>query len=138
MTQPAPTVYRSQGSDRAVVPGWTNIVSGVPDAIELQLDLSTADRAREQALLLIEYWATPQDLSLQSLLPVRAFAGEPNGWCVFLPAQGRVLIRAIDPQPNPPLLAAQAINLDPETPTGTLVHVQVAFPAAAGNLNLQK
>jgi len=138
MTQPAPTVYRSQGSDRAVIPGWTNIVSGVPDAIELQLDLSTADRAREQALLLIKYWATPQDLSLQSLLPVRAFAGEPNGWCVFLPAQGRVLIRAIDPQPNPPLLAAHAINLDPETPTGTLVHVQVAFPGAEPNLTLQK
>ncbi|WP_424949594.1 uracil-DNA glycosylase [Deinococcus sp.] len=124
----APTLYRSQGSDRAVVPGWSNILSGVQDRIELQLDLSEADQGREQAMLLVEYWATPNDLTLQSLLPVRAFAGEPKGWCVFLPAQGRVLVRAIDPQPNPPLLAAHSINLDPNTPVGTLVRVKVEFP----------
>ena len=128
-----PTLYRSQGSDRAVVPGWTSITPGAKDAIELQLDLSEADQARDQAMLLIEYWATPGELTLQSLLPVRAFKGEPQGWCVFLPAQGRVFIRAIDPQPNPPVLAAHGINLDPTTPVGTLVHVKVEFPGAASN-----
>lgn len=135
MTSEPPVLYRSQGSDRAVVPGWNNILagSGVADAIELQLDLSEADRAREQAMLLIEFWANPQELTLQSLLPVRAFAGEPKGWCVFLPAQGRVFIRAIDPQPNPPVLAAHGINLDPTTPVGTLVHVKVEFPGAGSN-----
>ncbi len=133
MTEAAPTMYRSQGSDRAVVPGWNNILTDVQDAIELQLDLSDADRAREQAMLLIEYWANPEELTLQSLLPVRAFAGEPKGWCVFLPARGRVFIRAIDPQPNPPLLAAHAINLDPATPMGTLIHVKVEFPGAKSN-----
>jgi len=130
---PAQTLYRSQGSDRAVVPGWMNVLPGVQDAIELQIDLSDADRSREQAMLLVEFWATPADLTLQSLLPVRAFQGEPKGWCVFLPAQGRVFIRAIDPQPNPPLLAAHAINLDPATPPGTLVNVKVAFPGSGGN-----
>ncbi len=133
MTGEAPPLYRSQGSDRAVVPGWNNIMPGAQDAIELQLDLSDADRARDQAMLLIEFWATPGELTLQSLLPVRAFAGEPKGWCVFLPAQGRVFIRAIDPQPNPPILAAHGINLDPNTPVGTLVHVKVEFPGAASN-----
>ncbi|MGY2893410.1 uracil-DNA glycosylase [Deinococcus sp. UYEF24] len=133
MTEAAPAMYRSQGSDRAVVPGWNNILKDVQDAIELQLDLSDADRAREQAMLLIEYWANPEELTLQSLLPVRAFAGEPKGWCVFLPAKGRVFIRAIDPQPNPPLLAAHAINLDPATPMGTLIHVKVEFPGAKSN-----
>jgi len=123
-------VYRSQGSDRAVVPGWNGLLPGTEDRIELQLDLSEADRAREQALLLIEFWSSPTELTLQSLLPVRAFAGEPKGWCVFLPAQGRVLIRAIDPQPNPPLLAAHSITLDPNTPMGTLIHVKVEFPAS--------
>ena len=133
MTGDAPTLYRSQGSDRAVVPGWNNIMPGMQDAIELQLDLSDADRARDQAMLLIEFWATPGELTLQSLLPVRAFAGEAKGWCVFLPAAGRVFIRAIDPQPNPPILAAHGINLDPNTPVGTLVHVKVEFPGAASN-----
>jgi hypothetical protein len=133
VTGDAPTLYRSQGSDRAVVPGWNTIMPGMQDAIELQLDLSDADRARDQAMLLIEYWATPGELTLQSLLPVRAFAGEPKGWCVFLPAAGRVFIRAIDPQPNPPILAAHGINLDPNTPVGTLVHVKVEFPGAASN-----
>ncbi|WP_407570487.1 uracil-DNA glycosylase [Deinococcus altitudinis] len=133
MTEAAPAMYRSQGSDRAVVPGWNNILKDVQDAIELQLDLSDADRARDQAMLLIEYWANSEELTLQSLLPVRAFAGEPKGWCVFLPARGRVFIRAIDPQPNPPLLAAHAINLDPATPMGTLIHVKVEFPGAKGN-----
>ena len=130
MTGPAPIVYRSQGSDRAVVPGWNNILRDVQDKIELQLDLDDADRSRQQALLLIEYWASPDELTLQSLLPVRAFAGEPKGWCVFLPAQGRVFIRAIDPQPNPPLLAAHAVRLDPNTPLGTLLRVRVEFGAA--------
>lgn len=133
MTEGAPTLYRSQGSDRAVVPGWNDILKNVQDAIELQLDLSDADRAREQALLLIEYWATPGELTLQSLLPVLAFADEPKGWCVFLPASGRVFIRAIDPQPNPPLLAAHAINLDPATPMGTLIPVKLEFPGAGSN-----
>jgi hypothetical protein len=135
MTQPDPNqvLFRSQGSDRAVVPGWNTILPGIPDAIELQLDLSDADRAREQAMLLIEYWANPNELTLQSLLPVRAFAGESKGWCVFLPAQGRVFVRAIDPQPNPPILAAHGINLDPNTPVGTLIHVKVGFPGADGN-----
>lgn len=130
MSAPTNAVYRSQGSDRAVVPGWNGLLPGTEDRIELQLDLSEADRAREQALLLIEFWSSPTELTLQSLLPVRAFAGEPKGWCVFLPAQGRVLIRAIDPQPNPPLLAAHSITLDPNTPVGTLIHVKVEFPVS--------
>ncbi|MFC4456264.1 uracil-DNA glycosylase [Deinococcus sonorensis] len=135
MTQQPQQMLRSVGSDRAVVPGWTNIVPGVKDAIELQLDLQESDMKREQALLLIEFWATPENLTLQSLLPVRAFVGEPKGWCVFLPAQGRVFIRAIDPQPSPPLLAAHGINLDPQTPVGTTVHVKVEFPKAAPGSN---
>jgi hypothetical protein len=126
-------LYRSQGSDRAVVPGWNSILKGVPDAIELQLDLSDADRARAQAMLLIEYWATKDEMTLQSLLPVRAFEGEPKGWCVFLPAQGRVFVRAIDPEPNPPLLAAHGMNIDPNTPVGTLVQIKVTFPPMPGN-----
>lgn len=133
MTEGAPALYRSQGSDRAVVPGWNNVLNNVQDAIELQLDLSDADRARQQALLLIEYWATPGELTLQSLLPVRAFAGEPKGWCMFLPARGRVFIRTIDPQPNPPLLAAHVINLDPATPMGTLIYVKLEFPGAGSH-----
>ena len=128
MSQPTPSLFRSKGSDRAVIPGWNNILPDVQDAIELQLDLSEHDQKRDQALLLLEFWATPADLTLQSLLPVRAFLSEPKGWCAFLPAQGRVFIRAIDPQPNPPLLSAHGINLDPATPQGTLVHVKVEFP----------
>lgn len=128
MTQAAPPLLRSSASHRALIPGWNNILPGSQDVIELQLDLSDADRGRDQALLLIEYWATPADMTLQSLLPVRAFLSEPTGWCAFLPAQGRIFIRAIDPQPNPPLLSAHGINLDPQTPAGTLVHVQVEFP----------
>ncbi|ULH15584.1 uracil-DNA glycosylase [Deinococcus sp. KNUC1210] len=130
MTQAIPTLFRSKGSDRAVIPGWNNILPSTQDALELQLDIAEADMNRSQALLLIEYWATNADMTLQSLLPVRAFQSEPKGWCAFLPAQGRVFIRAIDPQPNPPLLSAHGINLDPQTPVGTLVHIKVEFPRA--------
>ena len=122
-------LLRSRGSDRAVVPGWSG-VGGQPDALELQLDLNPQDLKREQATLLIEYWATPQDITLQSLLPVRAFLGEPKGWCIFLPRSGRLFIRAIDPAPSPPILSAHGINLQPDTPPGTVIHVQVDFPVS--------
>lgn len=132
MTNPGEQ-FKSLNSGRFVVPGWTNLVPGKPDAVELQLDLNEADAGREQALLLVEYWADGQELTLQSLLPVRAFraAGEGGpGWCVFVPAQGRVLVRAVDAQPDPPVLASHWINLDPGTPAGTTVHIDVKFPDA--------
>ena len=59
---------------------------------------------------------------------MRAIPTVPEGWCVFVPAQGRVMVRAIDPQPNPPVLASHWINVDPATPAGTTVHVKVDFP----------
>lgn len=123
--------FKSNQSGRFVVPGWTNLVPGKPDTVEIQLDLHQSDIGREQASLLIEYWATNNDLTLQSVLPVRAFTAansESAGWCVFVPAQGRVLVRAIDPQPNPPVLASHWINVDPQTQPGTVVNVNVNFP----------
>lgn len=119
---------RSASSGRNVVPGWTNLVKGEPDAIEVQLDLDASDHHREHGCLLVEYWADHEDLTLQSILPVRAFAAASGGWCVFIPAQGRVLVRAIDPQPTPPLLASHWINVEPHTPAGTIVNVNVKFP----------
>jgi hypothetical protein len=127
---PQPEQFRSAGSNRYVIPGWMNLVPGKADTIEIQLDVGETDLRREQASLLIEYWATPDDMTLQSLLPVRALPTVPEGWCVFVPAQGRVLVRAIDPQPNPPVLASHWINVDPQTPPGTTVHVKVDFPKA--------
>ncbi|WP_034385348.1 hypothetical protein [Deinococcus sp. YIM 77859] len=130
MTKPnEPQQFRSAGSGRSVVPGWMNLVPGQPDAVEVQLDLDPADQDREQACLLVEYWATPEDITLQSILPVRAFSATPEGWCLFLPAQGRMLVRALDPEPNPPILASHWINVDPQTPVGTVVHVRVKYPA---------
>lgn len=133
MTNPTeqPQQFKSVRSDRFVVPGWTNLVPGKPDTIEIQFDIDKGDLGRDHGCLLIEYWATPDDLTLQSVLPVRAFTTASNegaGWCVFVPAQGRVLVRAIDTAPNPPVLASHWINVDPETVPGTTVNVNVNFP----------
>ncbi|GAA5512729.1 hypothetical protein Dcar01_01450 [Deinococcus carri] len=130
MTDPeTPQQFKSASSGRFVVPGWMNLVAGQPDVAEVQLDLQAADLNREQACLLLDYWATPTDLTLQSILPVRAFTAVPEGWCLFVPAQGRVLVRAIDPEPNPPLLGSHWLQLEPGTPAGTVVNVSVGFPA---------
>lgn len=133
MTKPTEQAqqFKSVQSNRFVVPGWTNLVPGKADTVEIQFDIHKSDLNREHGCLLIEYWATPEDLTLQSVLPVRAFntvTDEGAGWCVFVPAQGRVLVRAIDPQPNPPILASHWINVDPETVPGTTVNVNVNFP----------
>ncbi|SEI68940.1 hypothetical protein SAMN04488058_101349 [Deinococcus reticulitermitis] len=145
MTNPSsqPQQFKSTRSNRFVVPGWMNLVAGQPDAVEIQLDIDAADRQREQACLLIEFWATKDELTLQSVLPVRAFNtanDEGAGWCVFVPAQGRVLVRALDPQPTPPILASHWINIDPQTVPGTTVNVSVNFPqpvsSTAQNLQL--
>lgn len=132
MTQPVnpPQQFRSASSGRHVVPGWTTLVPGQPDTVEIQLDVEAADLGREQALLLVEYWATPDDVTLQSIVPVRAFRSAPEGWCLFVPSQGRVLLRAIDPQPAPPVLASHWLNIEPQTPLGTVVSVSVRFPAS--------
>lgn len=129
-TQPSQQ-FKSTRSNRFVVPGWTNMVPGKPDAVEIQIDLDQSDLNRTQASILIEYWATSEELTLQSVLPVRAFTAastEGSGWCVFVPAQGRVLVRALDPQPDPPMLASHWINVDPATVPGTVVNVAVNFP----------
>ncbi|QLG11449.1 uracil-DNA glycosylase [Deinococcus sp. D7000] len=128
-----PQQFKSAASNRFVVPGWTNLVEGMPDSVEVQLDLDQADTGREHASLLVEYWATNADMTLQSILPVRAFTTTPEGWCVFVPAQGRVLVRAVDPQPTPPVLVSHWINIDPATPAGTTVNVKVNFPGNAAN-----
>lgn len=133
--------YRSSASNRNVVPGWTNLSrSGKPDTIEIQFDLDPSDLSREQATLLIEYWPAPGEIGLQSLLPVRAFRAAPEGWCVFVPAEGMVMIRAIDTQPTPPQLSAHGITLDPNTQPGTQVNVRINFPTPEqnnlGNLQL--
>lgn len=132
MTAPsAPPQFKSAASGRTVVPGWMNLVPGQPDAIEVQLDLDAADLGREHACLLVEYWPDGKDLTLQSILPVRAFSATPEGWCLFVPSQGRVLVRAIDPQPNPPVLASHWLNIEPDTLVGTSVTVSVKFPEQA-------
>ncbi|MBB5234960.1 uracil-DNA glycosylase [Deinococcus budaensis] len=128
-TPPEPQQFRSAQSGRQVVPGWLNLVPGQPDAVEVQLDLNPDDLTREHASLLVDYWASEGELTLQSILPVRAFGAAPQGWCLFVPAQGRVLVRAIDPQPNPPVLASHWINVQPGTPPGTVANVRVSFPA---------
>lgn len=131
--------FKSASSGRLVVPGWTNLVPDKADVVEVQFDLAKDDYSRSQALLLIEYWANNDEIALQSILPVRAFANTPDGWCVFVPAQGRLLVRAIDPEPSPPLLASHWINIDPQTPMGTVANVAVNFPNpnTAQNENLQ-
>ncbi|MEF2276767.1 uracil-DNA glycosylase [Deinococcus sp. YIM 134068] len=126
--QGAPQQFTSTLSGRAVVPGWTGLGGDLPDVVEVQLDVDPRDLAREYACLLVEYWATPETLTLQSLLPMRAFIATPEGWCVFVPAQGRVLVRALDPQPNPPVLVSHWLNVDPRTPPGTVVGVSVRLP----------
>lgn len=131
MTKPQePQQFKSAQSGRNVVPGWMNLVPGQPDAVEVQLDLNGDDLTREHACLLVDYWAASGELTLQSILPVRAFGAAPEGWCVFVPAQGRVLVRAIDPEPNPPVLASHWIVLEPRTPAGTVANIRVSFPAA--------
>ena len=108
------------------------MVPGKPDVVEIQLDLDKKDHGREHAAMLIDYWATNEELTLQSVLPVRAFVAAGNeGWCVFVPAQGRVLVRAVDPQPDPPILASHWINVDPATVPGTTVNVTIRFPEPA-------
>ncbi|BDP42861.1 hypothetical protein DAETH_28300 [Deinococcus aetherius] len=131
MTDPSGTSgqFRSLHSGRLVVPGWTNLIPGLPDAVEIQFDPDPHDLAREYACLLVEYWVTPEELTLQSVLPVRAFTAAPEGWCVFVPARGRVLVRALDPQPDPPVLVSHWLNIDPRTPEGTVVTVAVNLPA---------
>ncbi len=132
MTQTPPDPnqsYRSSASNRNVIPGWMNLSrTGKPDTIEIQFDLDEADLSRDQATLLVEYWPVPGEIGLQSLLPVRAFKAAPEGWCVFVPAEGMVMIRAIDTQPTPPQLSAHGITLDPTTQPGTQVNVRVNFP----------
>lgn len=123
--------YRSNQSQRRVVDGWMNILPGHQDAIELQLDIEDADKGRTMAMMLVEYWEGGQ-LKLQSLLPMRAFAQEETGWCVFLPAKGAVMVRAIDPEPTPPLLGSNWLDLDENTQMGTMVNVKVNFPADMG------
>lgn len=123
--------FRSTQSGRNVVPGWMNLVPGQPDTVEIQLDLDPVDHRRDHALLLVEYWGTPDDVTLQSILPVRAFRDAADGWCVFVPSKGRVLIRAIDPQPAPPVLASHWLNIEPQTQAGTVVSVAVKFPGSA-------
>ncbi|MPY66804.1 uracil-DNA glycosylase [Deinococcus sp. SDU3-2] len=123
--------FRSARSGRNVVPGWTHLVPGQPDTVEVQLNVDATDLGRDHALLLVEYWATPDDVTLQSILPVRAFREASDGWCVFVPSRGRVLIRAIDPQPAPPVLASHWLNIEPQTPVGTVVSVAVKFPGGA-------
>ncbi|EYB68009.1 hypothetical protein DEIPH_ctg029orf0010 [Deinococcus phoenicis] len=131
MTDAAPQQFKSARSGRIVVPGWMNLVAGQPDTIEVQLDMNAADLGRSQACLLIDYWATAADLTLQSILPVRAFAAATEGWCLFVPAQGRVLVRAIDLEPNPPLLGSHWLQIEPQTPVGTVVQIGVGFPEPA-------
>lgn len=124
--------FKSTRSNRFVVPGWMNLIPNKADSVEIQFDIDQSDAIREYACLLIEYWATPDDLTLQSVLPIRAFITaqqEGSGWCVFVPAQGRVLVRAVDSGPTPPVLASHWINVDPETVPGTVVNVQVNFPS---------
>lgn len=135
MTNPQKQTYRSNQSGRRVVDGWMNILPGHQDAIELQLDLEEADLNRAMAMMLVEYWDEGQ-LKLQSLLPVRAFKQEETGWCVFLPARGAVMVRAIDPEPTPPMLGSNWLDLDENTQMGTMVNVKVNFPTEpAGNTN---
>lgn len=123
--------FRSNQSQRRVVDGWMNILPGHQDAIELQLDIEDADKNRSMAMMLVEYWEGGQ-LKLQSLLPMRAFTQEETGWCVFLPAKGAVMVRAIDPEPTPPLLGSNWLDLDENTQMGTMVNVRVNFPADMG------
>lgn len=123
--------FRSTQSGRLVVPGWMNTVPGKPDTIEIQFDLDATALRREQVSIVIEYWATPEEMTVQSLLPARAFtqaAADNTGWCVFVPAQGHVHVLALDPQPNPPVLSNYRINIDPETNPGTVVNVSIGFP----------
>ena len=135
MTNPPPAPaqqFKSAASNRFVMPGWMNLLPGTPDSIEVQFDLAPEDHGRAQGLLLLDYWETPEKLTLQGILPVRAFTANPDGWCVMLPARGDLIIRAIDPQPNPPVLAPHWIHLNPETKPGTTVHVAVKFPGGEG------
>lgn len=139
MTQGQPVQFRSSRSNRLVVPGWTQLVPNRADTVELQLDVDPVHHARRQAALLIEFWAEPGSLTLQALLPMRAFASEPTGWCVFLPQVGLFVARAIDPEPNPPLLAAHMLDLTSEDARAEVLTLAVDFPVGAGpkgNLSL--
>lgn len=122
-------IFRSQQSGRAIVPRWMNLVPGLPDTVELQIDLKLDGQPREQAMLLIEYWKAPGDFTLQALLPVRAFNDEAQGWCVLLPKQGVFMVRAIDPQPSPPQLSSYALDLASPEVQGPAMRLEVEFPA---------
>lgn len=117
--------FRSAVSNRNVLPGWTAI-QGQPDRLEVQLDVDPADLAREEACLLMDCWMGT-DLVLQSVVPLRVFRS-PESWCVFLPAQGRLYLRAIDLQPSPPFMAGQWITVDATVGPLTVNHVSVKFP----------
>lgn len=76
--------------------------------------------------MLIEAWVGTT-LALQSVLPMRVFR-TPDPWCVFLPAQGRLHLRAIDLQPSPPFMAGQWITVDPTAAPLSVTRVAVKFP----------
>lgn len=125
------TSFKSASSGRLVVSGWNQIIPEKPDTIEVQFDLSKDDMSRSHACLMIDYWANPDELTLHSVIPMRAFLEadlQDTGWCVFVPAQGRLMVRAVDLAPIPPTMASQWINIDPSAPLGTVVNVHVTFP----------
>ncbi|ADV67923.1 hypothetical protein [Deinococcus maricopensis] len=128
MTRPnAGEQLRSTASGRYVIPGWTQVGGEKPDAIEVQFDVADADLARESGLMLVEYWATPEEITLQTIVPFRAFRETKDGWCVFVPAVGKLIVRVMDPQPTPPVLATHWLNLDPNTQPGTTVNINIHF-----------
>jgi len=104
--------FKSALSDLSVVPGWRNLLSGVPDAIEVQLGVESRDQGRPHACLLIEYWPEQgaAEPLLQNVMPFRTFNGGKQ-WCLFLPGQGRLQVRVIDLAPSPPFLGAQWFDL---------------------------
>jgi len=133
-----PEVYKSLNSGRRIIPGWMNILENVPDGIELQLDIALQNWEREQALVLLEYWETPADITLNSLLPMRVFSETPAGWCALLPTTGRIIIRAMDPAPRPAVLSMHIINIDPLMPRGSVIHAGITFPEDPGVVFLKR
>ena len=49
MTDPAPQQFKSAQSGRLVVPGWMNLVPNRADAVEIQLDVASADGPESRA-----------------------------------------------------------------------------------------
>lgn len=123
----APVQYRSINSGRLILPGWMNLLPGEQDRIELQLDLKLTPGTHPHALMHLEYRDQHRQLILQGLLPIRAFSETEQGWSVMLPNVGSLLINAIDATPNPPILATQVIELNPDMPAGTVISVETEF-----------